>query len=140
MPVAEPLPVAEHGSQSVPEFEIATATEHASTDMKTVAPQTAEFPVLPDLTSPGLQWAKRTTDPPFRNGVIASRAAPPAAIANKAPSKVKRVSKTVEASKEPEKPSNPTCRDCGKPKSKSAYKTKAVTPPSPIQRLRSFFN
>jgi len=137
--VAEPVPVAEPGSQSVSEFGIATETEHASTDMKTVAPQTAEFPVLPDLTSPGLQWAKRTTDPPFRNGVIASRSAPPAASANKAPSKVQRVSKTVEASKEPEKPSNPTCRDCGKPRSRSDHKIKAVTPPSPIQRLRSFF-
>jgi len=121
------------------EFEFEMVTTNATTDVETSTPQTAEIPVLPDLTAPGLQWEKRTTDPPFRSGVIAGRSIPRAAITNQAASKIQQVKQTVAAGKPPEPPSKPPCHDCLKAKEKSAYRIKAVTPPSPMQRIRSLF-
>jgi hypothetical protein len=135
--VPEAFEDAEPFQQLVSAFEMAQVTK--TSDMPTAIPQTEEFPVLPDLTSPGLQWAKRTTDPPFMNGIVARRAAPASAIGSKTHSKVQQVSHSVEASKQPVKPSNPTCQNCTKSSKKPANKTKAVAPPSPIQRLRSLF-
>ncbi len=138
---AEPIFAAEPVAQSAAEveFEFEMVTTNAMTDGKTSTSQTAEIPVLPDLTAPGSQWEKRTTDPPFRSGVIASRFTPRAAITNRAASKMQQVSHTVEPGKQPEPPSNPACHDCGKAKQTSAYRIKAVTPPSSMQRLRSLF-
>lgn len=147
--IAETEPVSQFGPvavaepftpfEPVPELEIATATEDATTDVTAVTPQTAALPVLPDLTAPGVQWAKRTTNPPFMNEVTARRSAPPAANTNRAPSRIQQVSHTVESGKPSEAPSNPTCQDCGNAQEKFADKMKAVVPPSPIQRLRSLF-
>ncbi len=131
-------PLAAVGSPALfkPELETAIVTN----DMKSMPSQTAEFPLLPDLAALGGQGAKRTTDPPFMNGVITQRSTLPAAITNRAPSKNRRVSLAAEAVKQPKTPSHPNCHDSAKAKEKSSSKIKTGAPPSPIQRLRAFFN
>lgn len=124
-------------------FEPEVETEITTNDMKSMPSQTAEFPLLPDLAALGGQrgqGAKRTTDPPFMNGVITQRSTLPAAITNRAPLKIRRVSPAAEAVQQPKTPSNPNCHDSAKAKEKSSSKIKTGAPPSPIQRLRAFFN
>ena len=133
--VTEPVAAVGSPAPFEPEFETAIATN----EEKSMPTQTAEFPFLPDLAAPGGQGAKRTTDPPFMNGIITQRSTLPAAITNKAPLKIRRVSPAAEAVKQPKTPSNPNCHDCAKAKEKSSSKIKAGAPPSPIQRLRAFF-